>query len=95
MYEEEKFEKLCPLCNRQIAKPFDKHHLVPKSKGGKHTVFLHRICHSKIHSVLTRSQLAKHYYKIDQLKKHPEIARFVTWISNKPPSFYSRTRKMK
>ncbi len=95
MSEMKNTEKVCPLCEREIAKPFDKHHLIPKSKGGKDTVFIHRICHSKIHSVLTRSQLAKGYYEIGKLKEHPEITKFVNWISSKPPSFYSRTRKMK
>ena len=50
-------EDLCPLCQRQLipGPSVDKHHLVPNSKKGKETVTLHKICHSKLHSVFTEN----------------------------------------
>ena len=86
---------ICKLCGRQLAMPFDEHHVVPKSKGGSETVYLHRICHSKIHSVFTLTELRNHYNKIDKIKEHLEIEKFIEWISGKPPSFYKRTKTSK
>ena len=72
--------------------PFDEHHVIPKSKGGSETVYLHRICHSKIHSVFTLTELRNYYKEIDKVKEHPEIQKFIKWVSGKPPSFYKRTK---
>lgn len=85
----------CLLCGRDLGMPFDEHHLVPKSKGGNETVKLHRICHSKIHSVFNHTELKRNYDSIEKIKEHPEIKKFVTWVSKKPSSFYKRTRKNK
>lgn len=85
----------CLLCGRILEKPVDKHHTVPKSRGGRETVYLHKICHSKIHSVINEAELKKIYNSIDKLKKHPEINKFINWISSKPTSFYKRTKKKK
>lgn len=78
-------DSVCPLCMRLIPKSQrDAHHLIPKSRGGVDTVILHRVCHRQIHATLTESQLARHYSTIEALKEHPEIAKFIKWISNKP-----------
>lgn len=85
---------ICPLCERPIPdSQKDAHHLVPKSKGGKHTEYLHRICHRQIHALFTETELAKHYNHVDALLAHPEMARFVAWVKNRPDDFYERTRK--
>jgi hypothetical protein len=56
---------LCPMCERVISdNQQDEHHLVPKSKGGKKTVCLHRICHDQIHAIFTDAQLAKKFSTI-------------------------------
>ncbi len=83
----------CSLCGRTLAAPYDKHHIVPKSKGGRQTVYLHKICHRKIHSLLSEAELKHVFNSIDKLKEHPEISKFIKWISNKPPSLYKRTSK--
>ena len=85
----------CVLCERPLSMPFDDHHLIPKSKGGVKTVTLHRICHSKIHSIFSRTELKQKYNSIEEIKKHAEIKKFVTWISKKPASFYRRTKKQR
>ena len=61
------------------------HHLIPRTYKGTDTVALHRICHSKIHSVLSEKELRDHYHTIDRLRSHPEIARFIRWVARKPP----------
>lgn len=88
----EGFESLgdCPICNREMLKGInvDRHHLIPKCKGGKITEYLHRICHQKLHATFTENELAKEYYEIEKLRAHPEIEKFIRWVSSKPLDFY-------
>lgn len=85
---------LCRLCGRAIEpSQLDLHHLIPKSRGGRDTVPLHRICHRQIHALLTEKELARDYPSIDQLLAHADIARFVDWVRRKPDDFRERTRK--
>lgn len=86
--------RLCPLCERPIPpSQQDAHHLVPKSHGGVQTVVLHRICHRQIHALLTEAELARTYATIEALKQHPELARFIHWVSTKPEAFFEKSRK--
>lgn len=85
---------ICPLCERPIPDDQkDAHHLVPKSRGGRHTQYLHRICHRQIHALLTETELARDYATVEALQAHPDLARFVAWVRNKPDDFHERTRK--
>ncbi|MFD1625826.1 HNH endonuclease [Azospirillum griseum] len=79
----------CPLCDRpMIAGPsLNEHHLIPRTYGGRVTVTMHRICHAKIHAVLTEQQLRDHYHDFDSLRGHPDIALFIRWVRRKPPEF--------
>lgn len=79
---------ICPVCERIIPEDhIDRHHLVPKSKGGKETVFLHRVCHDQIHATFTDSQLAKKYSTVEAIVEEPAMQKFVAWIKNKPPTY--------
>ena len=69
----------------------DRHHLVPKSEGGREARWVHRICHRKVHSLFTERELAKEYSTPEALRAHPEIQAFLRWIARKDPEFYSRT----
>jgi hypothetical protein len=85
---------ICPLCDRAIPKSQrDAHHLVPKSKGGRQTEFLHRVCHRQIHALLSETELAKQYATVEALLAHPELKTFVAWVKTKPEDFFVRTRK--
>jgi hypothetical protein len=87
-------ELICPLCERRIPpSQRDAHHLVPKSKGGRHTEYLHRICHRQIHALLTETELARQFNSVDALLTHPDVALFVAWVKTKPDDFMERTRK--
>lgn len=79
---------ICPLCERAIPDDqIEDHHLVPKSKGGKIKVPLHRICHSHIHAAFTDAQLAKKFSTIAAILEDPAIQKFVNWVKTKPPGF--------
>lgn len=85
----------CPICEREMLKgPFsDKHHFLPKCKGGKETEHVHRVCHNKIHSVFTESELAKKYNDPGKVREHPEMQKFIEWVKNKEPNFYDRNER--
>ena len=85
---------ICPICDRPIPKlQKDAHHLIPKSKGGKATEYLHRICHRQIHALFTETELATTFNTAGILKDHPEMMKFIKWVQTKPIGFYERTSK--
>ena len=71
----------------------NRHHLVPKSEGGRTTVWLHRICHAKLHSLLDERALATDWAAPERWHDHPEIARFAKWVAKRPPEFVKRTER--
>lgn len=79
---------LCPICERVIPDDQrDVHHLVPKSKGGKKTVCLHRVCHDQIHAIFTDAQLAKKFSTVEAILEDPAVQKFVAWVKGKHPGF--------
>ena len=81
----------CALCERPLGRRVEKHHVVPKSKGGTELVAIHPICHRKIHKVFTNTELAR-IGTIEGLKAEPEMRRFISWVRKRPVDFHSRTR---
>ena len=39
-------------------------------------------------------ELAKSFNKIETLKKHPKLKKFINWIKKRPPEFLSKTYKL-
>lgn len=88
----------CPICKRELGKQnISKHHLIPKSRGGKHTdtITLHNICHQKIHSVFTEKELKNHFHTLERLTSHDTIKKFVKWVAKKDPAFYDGNSESK
>jgi hypothetical protein len=84
----------CPLCTRLIPPAQqDKHHLIPKLKGGTETQVLHRICHRQLHALFTEPELAQKYNTVEALLTHPEVVKFVAWVRSKPPEFYESSKR--
>lgn len=87
-------DPICPLCSWPIPAdvPQSLHHLIPKLKGGKggETVLLHHICHREIHATLTEAELARKFHTTDALRAHPRLAKFIQWVSKRPPAFSSK-----
>ena len=82
----------CPLCGRPLVEgpSVNRHHLVPKTYGGRETVDIHRICHNKIHAVFSEKELARDYHTFERLLTHDQIRTFVNWVRKKPADYYSR-----
>lgn len=89
----------CCLCGREMlsGKMVDRHHYIPRSQGGKDWVWMHKICHRKLHSMWTEKQLASDpvLSAPDRMASHPELATFITWVRKHPSDFYTATRTAK
>lgn len=85
----------CPLCGRKLVagSSVNRHHLVPRSRHGKVTVALHRICHAAIHAALSEKELERQYDSVERLRDHPQLRRFIAWVRGKPPEFWVLTRR--
>ena len=89
----------CLICGRELgdADKISKHHLIPKSNGGRSTptILIHNICHQKIHSVFTLKELKDEFHTVEQLTNHEEIKKFIKWVSKKGINYYQRNKRMK
>jgi len=89
-------EKICPLCSRPMpVGSYNAHHLVPATFKGKETVDLHRICHSKLHTVFSEREMQHYYYTINRLLENEDIQKFVKWVSKKAPDFDDKNKDTK
>ena len=88
---------LCPLCERELVPPCNRHHLLPLSKGGRGTttILLHKVCHDKIHAVFTEMELKRHYHTIEKLRENGEMAAFIKWVQKKEPEYYDKSVRKK
>ncbi|MEL6878656.1 MAG: HNH endonuclease [Pseudomonadota bacterium] len=88
----------CWLCGRLFETLIQWHHPVPKSKRApdgkrKHeTVPVHPICHRAIHANFTNAELARIGEDLDAIRANPKVAKFILWVSDKPPDFHAPTR---
>lgn len=69
------------------------HHLIPRSYGGTAKYAIHKICHSKIHAAIPEKDLARVYNTFEQLRKHPEIAKFIEWVRKRPSDLLMKHRR--
>lgn len=77
---------ICPLCNRDILlNNFSKHHLVPRSCGGKATASICNTCHQQIHLLFSNKKLERELGSIEDLKNNKEVQKYIKWIRNKNP----------
>ena len=88
----------CALCGR----PFERrlltqHHCLPKEKGGTHDhiELICSQCHGMVHATYTNETLAAVYPTIEQLRKAPELARFVKWVRKQAPTRRKRNTPRK
>lgn len=82
----------CPICGRPLGEVnVDRHHLIPKSRGGTEQFLVHKICHRKLHATFTEKQLEADYSTWEAIREAPEIISFIGWVSKKPSDFYRST----
>ena len=85
----------CALCGRPFPPgQLTKHHCLPREKGGTrdHVELICSQCHGMVHATYTNATLAVVYPTIDQLRRAPELAKFLRWVRKQPPSRRKRNR---
>jgi hypothetical protein len=50
----------------------------------RRTALLCPACHRMVHATFTEVQLQRDYASLEQLRRHPGIARFVAWVRRQP-----------
>lgn len=76
---------LCPICGREGPESEgSRHHVLPKSQGGREIVVICRHCHRQIHSLFTVKELARRYDTLDKLTATPEMQKWIHWIRRRP-----------
>lgn len=83
--------RACWLCGRPPGRRMERHHPVPRSRGGRETVPVHPICHRAIHRHFSNAELQRAGADPERLRGHDELARFLSWIAGKHPDFHART----
>lgn len=81
----------CWLCARPMGELTEWHHPVPKSRKGRDKVPVHPICHQAIHASFTNARLERIGLAVEQIREHPEVAKFLTWVASKDPDFHAPT----
>ena len=90
----------CELCGREVS-ALTRHHLIPRTRHAnkrnkrefdraevkKRIAWFCRPCHNHVHALFTEKILERELNTIEVLAAHPDVARFVKWIRNKPDGF--------
>ena len=78
----------CPICKRDIPPEYqEKHHITPKCKKGKVKVPVCCTCGDMVHKLFTNKELEKQYNSIEKISEHPDVVKWVNWVSKKPYDF--------
>lgn len=80
-------EPICPLClHGYDRRELTKHHLVPKSRGGRETVLLCRPCHRQLHATFSEKVLERHYPTVESLNAAEELQPYLAWVRRRKPT---------
>src|SRR5688572_12709873 len=92
--------KRCELCGREVS-VLTRHHLIPRTRHAnkrnkrdfertevkKRIAWFCRPCHNHVHALFIEKTLERDFNTLEALASHPEVARFVIWIRQKPNGF--------
>jgi hypothetical protein len=83
----------CGLCGRAFLRSgLTKHHCLPRARGGtqEDVELLCSQCHSMVHATYSNRTLAQTYATLGELRRAPELERYVRWVRKQPAT--RRTR---
>ena len=85
---------VCELCLRESER-FTEHHLVPRSRGGKHgpKARLCPTCHRQLHAMFSEKTLANELNSVERLRADPEFAAYLKWASKQKDGAAFRVRR--
>ena len=71
----------CALCGRLTpARYAEKHHLVPRSKGGTETIDVCNACGDQVHRLFSNKELAERFHTVAALKSDPRMQKWIRWV---------------
>lgn len=88
---------ICQLCGRETGR-LTRHHLTPRTRIKKRRkkdrgaairaalediLMICRPCHNQVHAVCSERELERDYNTREKLLEHPEIRKFVDWVSRR------------
>jgi hypothetical protein len=76
-----------------LGRRVERHHVVPKARGGRDTEPVHPICHRAMHAALSNRELEEYGADRDRLAADPRMQPFLRWVADKPPDFHAPTRR--
>jgi hypothetical protein len=88
-------QKPCSLCGRPfVRRQLTRHHCLPREKGGTgaDVELLCPQCHGMVHATYTNGTLAQLYPNIAELRRAPELEKFLRWVRKQAPSRRKRNR---
>ena len=74
----------CELCKLNVLTR--KHHLTPRSKGGKETCDCCETCESYLHKKWTHNQLRDTYNSVEVILKDESFQKFLKWRLKQSPT---------
>ena len=78
---------LCPLCGHPWSRrELTRHHLVPKSRGGREIILLCRPCHRQLHALFTEKELERHYPTVESLLAAEALQPYLHWARRRKPT---------
>ncbi|MCS6834907.1 MAG: HNH endonuclease [Anaerolineae bacterium] len=85
----------CALCERWVSQ-VSRHHLIPKSLGGREVVPLCATCHKTLHSFFYNVTLSKELHSLEALRAQEDVARYLAWVRKQPDrAIRVRTRRQR
>lgn len=85
----------CWLCERPLGATVERHHPVPRSRGGRATAPVHPICHRTLHARFTNKELERIGGDLATLRADEAIGRFVGWVADKNPELHAPVRRQR
>ncbi|HRE47590.1 MAG TPA: HNH endonuclease [Aggregatilineales bacterium] len=69
----------CTLCEREVSY-LSKHHIIPKSEGGRETVELCSPCHATLHRFFRNRTLAREKSTLEAIRADLDIQTYLAWV---------------
>jgi hypothetical protein len=86
----------CGLCGRAFLRSgLTRHHCLPRQKGGssEDIELLCSQCHSMVHATYTNRTLASQYATLDELRRAPELEKYIRWVRKQPATRRTRNAR--
>ena len=88
--------KYCTICGRETPEEYqEKHHLVPKAKGGKETIIVCIDCGNQLHKLFTNKELKSIYNTVTKILANEKVKKWVEWLRTKQENRFGICMKHK